>query len=106
MNELPETADEAIVTLDQIRYTMEVAAVQVKVAMLLSFSMLIAVLMVTAFTLKWRKTGLVLAVLWGLITATIPSGISLVMGPLAAFIAMCGLVYCFTDGDKRSVRRD
>ena len=83
------------ITVEQIHYVLNNAARQVQVAMMLSLSTFFVFFMVLAFALQWRKTGFVFAILWGILTAMIPNGHAMVIGPGVAAIGLIALVIEF-----------
>jgi len=85
-------------TLDQLTYLRDMAAVQVFTALVLQLQMLLAVLGTIAVAVTWRKTGLLFFVLMGAAMACVPSGYSFYYGVTVAIFAAGGLVWSLVRG--------
>lgn len=89
---MSESLTQAPITAEQVEYVLRQAAMQVQVAMMLSLSTILVFFMVLAFAFSWRKTGLIIAVLWGVLTAMIPNGHAMIVGPGVVATGLVGLV--------------
>jgi len=71
-------------------YVLSTVQMQVWTAVLLSFATMVAFLIVVCVVLRWQKTALLLALVWGVLTAMTHNGYSAVLGPLAVVAAVTG----------------
>jgi hypothetical protein len=83
------------ISVDQIRYVTAMSALQVFTALLLHLTIFLGFLILMAVIFKWRRTALILFILFGTAVLLIPSGYCLYYGCAIVAVACAAFIASF-----------